>query len=187
MPIRNEVSQKKSAGEGTRLELEGVSFNQMTKELHKEIADVKKTLNDIIVSLQSANDKITRISEAIATSASNIGDSNMENGNNIKRGKNNSSSKSSRKSSFSSDESSGESDGNSRKRRRKRRQMSGKNDLRGKNVFDSNTKNFISKNSRDNNNIDNSHNQTDTNFHNANEKIKDLEEQCAVLQLQIQS
>ena len=65
--------------------------------------------------------------------------------------------------------------------------MSGRNDLSGKNIFDGNTKNFISKNSRDNNNIDNSHNQTDTNFHNANEKIKDLEEQCAVLQLQIQS
>ena len=179
--------------------LEEVSFNQTTKELREEIADVKKTLNVIIVSLQTANDKITRISEAIATSASNIGDSNIKdsnnNKNNVKRGNNYSSSKSSRKSSFSSDESSGESDGNSnancsgisRKRRRKRRQKSGENDLRGKNVFDSNPKNFISQNSGDSNNTDNSNNQTNTNFCNSNEKIKDLEKQCAVLQLQIQS
>ena len=50
-----------------------------SKELQREMAAVKKTLNDIVVSLQSANEKITRISEAIAISSLSNGDSNQNN------------------------------------------------------------------------------------------------------------
>ena len=49
-------------------------FQDLTlKEWQGEMAAVKQTLNDIVVLLQSTNEKITKISEAIATSN---GDSN---------------------------------------------------------------------------------------------------------------
>ena len=44
-------------------------FQDLTlKEWQGEMAAVKQTLNDIVVLLQSTNEKITKISEAIATS-----------------------------------------------------------------------------------------------------------------------
>ena len=62
---------------------------QKSHEMQKEIAAVKKMLNDIVVSIQSANDKITRVSELITTNMSCNWDSNNNskhnNSNNVKK------------------------------------------------------------------------------------------------------
>ena len=51
MEVGKEVREEVAATNKNMLELEEVNFNKTTKELHKEIDDVKKTLNNIIVSL----------------------------------------------------------------------------------------------------------------------------------------
>ena len=62
-------------------------FQDLTlKEWQGEMAAVKQTLNDIVVLLQSTNEKITKISEAIATSN---GDNNNNNNNNHNNNNNN--------------------------------------------------------------------------------------------------
>ena len=98
---------------------------QASKELQSKIAALKKSLNDIFVSLQSANEKITKVSDALAKSS--LWEDSETNSNNTNSVNNQqpleSSSSSSGESSGSSDESSGESDGSSsgNKRRRKGR------------------------------------------------------------------
>ena len=52
----------------------------LSKDLQRELAAVKKMLDDIVVSIQSANEKITRISEVIATNR----DINNNNSNKVK-------------------------------------------------------------------------------------------------------
>ena len=156
-------------------------LGQTSNELQKEIAAVKDMLSDIVVSIQSANDKITQISEVIATNSLHNCNNNSKINNNSNNVKNNSCfSKNSGKSSSSSDkssregESSGEggisgesesseesdgssdevSSGNSERRRRRRRKMGRKND------FDRNASNFISSNARNYHSTDNSNKQT---------------------------
>ena len=61
-------------------------FQDLTlKQWQGEMAAVKQTLNDIVVLLQSTNEKITKISEAIATSNgdSNSNENNNENNTNV--------------------------------------------------------------------------------------------------------
>ena len=142
---------------------------QASKELQSEIAALKKSLNDIFVSLQSANEKITKVSEALAKSS--LWEDSKTNSNNTNSVNNQqpleSSSSSSGESSGSSDESSGESDGssnddsgsNNRKRRRRRsRQIN-----------------------RKNNGTVNSNKQSDARIQDLNKKIKDMEKQIQTL------
>ena len=60
---------------------------QASKELQSEIAALKKLLNDIFVSLQSANEKFTKISEAITSGSSSSVENNRNNNSISKREK----------------------------------------------------------------------------------------------------
>ena len=144
---------------------------QASKELQSEIAALKNSLNDIFVLLQSTNEKITKVSEALAkTPLWGDGKTNSNSTNSVNnQRRTESSSSSSGESSGSSDESSGESDGsskddsggNSRKRRRKRRRSRQIN--------------------RKNNGTVNSNNQTEAHLQDLNKKIKDMEKQIQSL------
>ena len=186
---------------------------QASKELHceideriraeQELAAVKRLLTRSISSLQFANDKITKISEAL-TSGSLSNEENNRNNNSIfarspqnnnsisKREDNNSNSQNSNKTnsrafssgsgkSSSSDESSGDGErdsadnsGNSGRRRRRRKSKR----MQRSEKNDSNKNN----NSTNSNNL-----HTDADLQNLKQKIKDLENKSAVWESQIQS
>ena len=157
-------------------------LGQTSNELQKEIAAVKDMLSDIVVSIQSANDKITRISEVIASNTLSNWDSNNNSRNNnnsndvkidscLSKNRSKSSSRSG-KSSGQSDssgesdscgesESGGESDGRSNSvssgnsKRRRRRKMKRKNE------FKSDINDFTSSNSRSYRSTDNNNKQSD--------------------------
>ena len=157
-----------------------IATDQMIKdlqwEMQWEMTAMKNKLNSIVVSLQSTNRMISRLSDFIATrSISNK--RNNSNKKDDKRKRNDSSSSSS-----GGDDSGGESDSLSstdssklssegrRKRRRRRRKRSNS-----------------SSNMGDNNSNDNNSKQTNAQLQILNEKIKDLENKSAVWESQIQS
>ena len=176
----------------------------------QELAAVKRLITRSISSLQFANDKITKISEAL-TSGSLSNEENNRNNNSIfarspqnnnsisKREDNNSNSQNSNKTNFrafssgsgessSSDESSGDgerdsADNSGNSGRRRRRRKSKRMQRSGKN-----DSNFISSSSSARtNNSSNSNLHTDADLQSLKEKIKDLENKSAVWESQIKS